>query len=209
MGVVNLSVRLAPGSHGKHRGKDVEIKAILGPDKLLLFDHSRMESYTAGCAEFEPNSVQATVEQVAIHDETREWKIAEARFAVIEPLVCNGQRRLNSREVKARAEWGGVHPVTVYNWMRSYWDAAGALSGLRPRWKVRGARGRRLDPVADSLMVSAINDLYLKGQQRTIASVHRSLKEICFAAGISCPHYMTVRDRIRAIPSRERPSETF
>jgi len=201
-------VALKPGTKGSHNGKDVEVLRTVGPDKILIVGKKASEPQLISVEHFKVEQQDGVGTAPAIHDHHPDWDEAERRFAIIEPLVepgRSGSTRTNE-EVRERALLAQVHPTTIYRWIRDYECAGNRPSGLKPRTKNRGSRKPLLDPVVEAILVSAIQDLYLNKQQRSMIRTYKGLVERCAAAGLKTPHYNTLRKRINAIPARERLS---
>jgi len=208
--VRNDAVALRRGVKGFYRGRSVEIQGLVGPDKILVVDQATSESHVLTPDQFKIRAgSESKATTPALHDVGKEWDEAERRYAAIEPLVQRSVHgaRVSFEEIKDRAKVAGVHFTTVYRWIRDYENAGNRPSGLKPRIKNRGPRKKLLDPVVESLVTSAIQDLYLDRQQRTMKSTYEGVGERCRAAGVPTPHYNTVRKRILAIPEREKLSK--
>jgi putative transposase len=207
LNVNQRSVVLRKGAKGTYLGQAVEIKGILGPNKILIFDIVAKTTQIVTLDKFEPSLESKTVAAPsAIHDESTDWDTADRRFEIIEPLVNrpDGAPRVTSAEVKERAAIAGRHYTTIYRWKSIYENGGEVPSTLKPKFKSRGGRGHKLDTVMEAIVTATINDLYKDRQQRTIKSTYRGLLERCRAAGLTAPCYNTLRMRIAEIPKREQ-----
>ena len=200
-----LTSSLRVGTQGEFHGVSVEIIAILGPDSIQILDRQSMNAQVISVEHFRlAHDPEAPI--APIHDDSREWASAEKRYEIIAPLIAVVQdhARLTLADVKARAALAGVHYTTVYKWLRQYEDAGGVPSGLKPRLKARGNREVKLDNVVDAILRSTIKEVYLNKQRPSIKGTYRELVTRCRAAGLTTPHYNTLRRRIAQLPERQK-----
>jgi putative transposase len=130
-----------------------------------------------------------------------DWRIAQARLAVIRPLLHTHQR--TAAMVQHQAEQGGVHIVTVYRWLERY-ETTGQLSALLPG-KRGGGRGQsRLAPEVNVLLQATIEEYYLTTQKRSVQATAAEVQRRCRHAGLPPPHLNTVRARIAQVSKQER-----
>ena len=129
-----------------------------------------------------------------------DWRIAQARYAAIKPLI---ERITYGRaDVAARAKDTGHDTATLYRWMKRY-NAFQNPTALIP--KVRGWRSgnHRLDREAEKVIDEVIKGFYLTVQrprpQKAVIEVQRR----CHERGIAPPSPSTVRARIARLTEKE------
>jgi len=122
-----------------------------------------------------------------------DWQRAQARFAVIRPLIEQGT--YTRREVQARAEHAGYATATLYRWLSRY-QRLGTLSALVSH-KPGGAQGQtRLTPEVNTIVDMTIEDIYLNQQKPSIRHTALEVERRCRDTGLPPPHPNTVRHRI-------------
>jgi len=133
------------------------------------------------------------VERNPHHVSDADWQQAQARFAVIQPLVEQGH--YSRTEVQARAQATGYGTATLYRWLRQY-QRSGVASALvsNKRGPARGQR--RLCPEVNVIIDTTIQETYLSGQKPSMRRTALEIERCCRNAGLLPPHPNTVRHRI-------------
>jgi putative transposase len=122
-----------------------------------------------------------------------DWQRAQARFAVIRPLIEQGT--YTRREVQARAGHTGYATATLYRWLRRY-QRSGNLSALVSN-KPGGVQGQtRLTAEVNTIVDMTIEDTYLHQQKPSIRRTALEVERRCRNTGLLPPHPNTVRHRI-------------
>lgn len=192
---------LAPGSIVFVQGRTYEIKHLLGVDRLLASDTEtkaleqfRIDQLAAvGPEDGNAASVPRPPEEYS----EKQWRDAESRLAVIQPLLQNPHRtRADAERVAATAD---VNVATIYEWMRLYRDS-GHLSSLIPAKRGRKKGNRKLPKEAEKIVEAAISEVLLTKQKHKAQVVVEAVQERCRIAKIPAPHPNTVRNRIREQP---------
>lgn len=127
------------------------------------------------------------------------WRVAEARYAAIHPLLQVDRR--TATMVKQRAEEVGVHMVTLYRWLEHYL-AAGQLSALVAPRPAGGHGKSRLTAAVETLVDATIEEHYLTARQPSVPATYNELRRRCQQAGVVPPHVNTLRARIERIAHR-------
>lgn len=129
--------------------------------------------------------------------------IAIKRYKLIEQLL---HKETTIEEVKQVAKTAGVHPVTIYRWIKRY-NTYG-LAGLADYSNKRGNRKLRLLPEQEEIIENMIRIYYLTPQKLSIKAVYEKIVHECKKRHIDIPHYNTIRNRIKSmdkkIVSRDR-----
>lgn len=129
------------------------------------------------------------------------WRIAQQRFAAIQPLL--GKFQIGRNEVKRRAREVGVDPATLYRWLQLY-NAYGVVTALIPRKRGWKEGKSRLSRDVEQIVEQTIKDYYLTDQRSTTKKTITEIKRRCNERGIKPPNHMTIRARLAKIPDRER-----
>lgn len=130
-----------------------------------------------------------------------EWQFARERLKIIEPLLSRKVSGAAAAEEIAKQAGYGV--ATIYRWVRAFKNS-GLLSALlsdKPGWTTGKWRS---NPEVEAIIKDQINSYYLTDQKRSIASLTKEIQRLCVNAGLSKPHWETVKRRIDAIDERER-----
>lgn len=129
-----------------------------------------------------------------------DWRIAQARYEAIRPLLGADQSRT---AVEARAAEVDVNPATLYRWLSRYrsMDAVSALIPFKRGWR----RGNyRIGEAAEGVIREVIKDFYLKPERPSSQKVVREVHRICDKRHIDQPSPTAIRARIARIPEYER-----
>lgn len=126
------------------------------------------------------------------------WEAARKRFQAIEPLL--GLKRRTAAMVQARAKEIGGSRSKLYRWLNAY-EKSGLMSSLLPAWP-SGPTTKKLGEQTEKIVDEMIKEHYLTQRRCRITKVHREVKDRCKKAGLTPPHYNTLRKRVRHIPER-------
>src|SRR5688500_20169714 len=96
-----------------------------------------------------------------------DWQRAHARFAVIRPLLEQGN--YSRREVEARAHDTGYGPATLYRWLAQY-QRSGYLSALIPNPPGLAQGLHLLRPEVNIIVEATIDDTCLSDSNPYILS---------------------------------------
>lgn len=129
-----------------------------------------------------------------------DWKTAQHRYTVIQPLLK--LPIYGRKDVEARAEEMSVNTATIYRWLKLY-IPYGHIIALVPRKRGRNTGSWQIEFEREKLLSTVINDYYLTKQrpsiQATVVEVERQAK----VRGVKPPSASTVRKRIMAIPEKD------
>jgi putative transposase len=129
-----------------------------------------------------------------------DWKIAEQRFAVIEPLLNSISP--GRHEVEKRAKEAGIDVATLYRWLKKY-KAIGVISALIPKKRGWKEGGSRVSASTEEVIESVIKDFYLTSQRQTVAKTVDEVDRCCQLRGIVAPNPSSIRDRLAKITEKE------
>ena len=165
---------------------------VEGHTRLLPIEDLRPAPATDRETTLQPRALEYISEE--------EWKVAQARYEAIEPLLQDPER--SRQAVQARAAETGHDTATLYRWIKHY-SAFADLTALIPRkggWK-KGKK--RLEPGAEKVIADVIDEFYLKKR----LSVEKTIIEVrsqCRGKSFPRPAASTIRARIARIPERDR-----
>jgi len=130
-----------------------------------------------------------------------DWQRAQARFAVIRPLIEQGTS--SRHEVQTRAEHTGYATATLYRWLSRY-QRSGSLSALVVH-KPGVIQGQALLlPEVNTIVDMTIEDTYLNQQKTSIRRTALEVERRCRDTGLPPPHPNTVRHRILQLSAHRK-----
>ncbi|MBB2777837.1 UNVERIFIED_ORG: putative transposase [Comamonas terrigena] len=130
-----------------------------------------------------------------------DWRVAQTRFAAIEPLLAS--KSPTRAAVEARAQELGVGTATLYRWISRY-RSLDAVSGLVPSKRGWQYGKGRISKSVQLLIEDVINTYYLTPERPTAEKVVREVQRICGEKNMQAPSATAVRQRIERIPEVER-----
>jgi putative transposase len=156
-------IRVVPGGLTSYRGRPCTVIAVLDLREALVRDHGSGQTLRVSLDQLGPalpqdgsRGVTAACDLATVDDQ--DWKEAQRRLALIQPLLRSANRTLEA--VRARAREGGVHPVTLYRWMARF-EAEGKVSALLPSRPNGGRPKGRLEAGVEALTQVTIQEVYL------------------------------------------------
>ncbi|MFL6335358.1 MAG: Mu transposase C-terminal domain-containing protein [Pyrinomonadaceae bacterium] len=207
---MSSSIQIAPGVSVSCRGRRLRIKRILDLETVLAADEA-----TGGLERFFIGDLTPADEMDAATDETEgadtdtevmsvdkpDWEEANRRYALIEPLLKAARPTREMVEEQARA--GGVHPGTIYRWIKAF-RTTEHVSVLLPNKRGFKEGSIRLSQEVDAIVRATIEDFYLHKRKRSVSKTCEEVENRCRNAGLDPPHPNTVRNRIKAISEKEK-----
>jgi putative transposase len=198
-------IKIEAGSQVSDGARAYRVSHIISTDSVIAVDLATNESHKLPVETLKLVVEQADGKPAADRDildySEEEWAVGQRRFKAIECLLDNP---LRSREETARiAKEHGVHVGTLYRWFALYTNA-GHVSALVP-----SKRGRKVgtvllkDPI-ETIVQSAIEEIYLTKQRSSAQEVIDEVKRRCRLAKVAPPHPNTIRNRVNRIPNKER-----
>ena len=128
-----------------------------------------------------------------------QWECAKKRLDIITPLL---HKNRTTEETMKAAEANGIHPSTIFRWLKSY-EESELLSVLIPRYSNRGGKGKtRIREESELIMHKVIEELYLHKQKLTPKQVYFEIKRRCNNAKVDIPHENTLRNRIKQLSEK-------
>lgn len=124
-------------------------------------------------------------------------QVARERYEYIKPLLFIHQR--TRAMVAAQADTVGVHPNTLYKWIRRYEDSRFLTALVPGRRKDKGTK--KLSEDVEKIIREVIESDYLTRQKKSPAKVCREVERRCRESNLKPPHPNTVRNRLKAIPA--------
>jgi putative transposase len=122
-----------------------------------------------------------------------EWAEAQTRLEVIKPLLAEPLRTRSM--VESIAEQRGVHPATVYKWMKSY-QLSGHVAALVPSKRGRKVGARLLSDEIEEVIQDAIKKIYLNKERGTTVDVAEEVTRQCRVLKLRPPNHNSIRLRI-------------
>jgi len=129
------------------------------------------------------------------------WQRARLRTEVIGRLAA--REVVKSSAADAAAAELGISRRQVYVLIGRFRAGSGLVTDLVPGRSSGGAGGSRLDERVEAIVRELVRTRFLTRQKRSVAAVHREVRQACLAAGLPVPARNTVASRI----TRLRPVE--
>lgn len=142
-------------------------------------------------------SFQVTGEKILPDYDESEWKEAQRRMNAIKDLIDDPMR--SHLQVQTIAKREGVHPATLYRWMKLFMEA-GHVSALVPTRRGRKHGTRMLETAVEAIIETAIEKTHLHKQMVSPQTVIDEVLRLCRLAKVVPPHPNTVRMRLRRLP---------
>lgn len=202
---------IAKGELVNHNGQEYVVLKIIDLAKVLAQNIASKSTEVLEIKGLTPWVVkQGDVTEIKDIDLSRipeeEWQFARERLKIIEPLLS--RKAWGSAAVEEIARKSGYGVATIYRWVKTYKNS-GLLSSLlsdKAGWKT----GKwRLNEQVEAIIKDRIENYYLTDQRRSVANTTEEIQRLCVNAGLSKPHWMTVKRRIDAIDERERYEKRF
>jgi len=197
---MEASFALKPGQPVVCAGRLYDITHVDSLESVLAKDRESGEVRRLRVSELSPPEGPKTdeppVSLVNVPEEL--WETARQRFKAIESLL--GLKRRTAAMVEARAKEVGSSRSNLYRWLDAY-EKSGLLSSLLPD-PPGGPTDKKLAKEIEVIVEATIKEVYLTQRRCRIKKVYNEIKDRCKKAGLSPPHYNTVRKRIRSIPER-------
>lgn len=147
----------------------------------------------------DPESKNSYVDLHEIAD--TQWKIAETRFAAIQPLINNPFA--GRKDVEARAKEIDVNPATLYRWLKRY-RGYGSTSALLPMQRGWSEGKSRLPTETVEIIENVIQDFYLTNQRATPSQTVIEVLRICNEKEIPAPSPSAIRYRISRVAEKDQ-----
>lgn len=147
----------------------------------------------------DPDSQKTYVDLNDIADE--QWRIAESRFAAIQPLINNPSA--GRKDVEERAKEVNVNTATLYRWLNRY-KGSGTTSALLPMQRGWSQGKARLPTETIEIIDDVIRDFYLTSQRATPSQTVVEVLRICNEKKITPPSSFTIRHRISLVAEKDR-----
>jgi putative transposase len=127
------------------------------------------------------------------------WETIMYRYDIIAPIL----QEKNDVPIIAIAKQTGIARATIYRWLMKY-KQTGAMTSLLDDDNSRNADKYQLADEVEEIIKIAIKNRYLKQQKLSISKIHREVGIACKAAGLTIPHYTTIRKRIHKVSDEEK-----
>lgn len=198
---LNLSI----GAEVLFQGQPYTIKAHLSLITFVLVSKTTGEETTADLSAISvinhviPHLPIIDQGTIRLSDDT--WKEAERRASVIRPLA--DMSVVPTSIANEAAEKLNLSQRTIYILVRRFRESGGLLTSIAPNVSSGGRGKSRLPPLIDQIITMTINELYLSKQKHTAENVAHEVRRRCMRAKLNPPSFNTVRERIRALSTRE------
>jgi len=197
-------ITLSIGSEIIYQKQPHVIKAYLSLTTLLLINKITAEEVVAGLSSIsavDSSASTSLVETGTVRLSDKLWQEAERRAILIRPLAT--MPIVPATLAQKVATELSISQRTIYRLINRLRQSGGLLTSLAPTYSSGGRGKSRLLPVVEQIITMTINDMWLSKQKRTAEDVAQEIKRRCIRANQEPPSFNTVRDRIRALSTRE------
>lgn len=191
-----------PGVVVGHQGENHVVLTVLDASNVLIKNLNTHETVKAQTSSItgkieENHNIENRPDLVVIPDS--DWKIAQERFEIIQPLLNSATYKRKAKDVKEIAQKHNLGTATLYRWIQTY-ESTGLITSLLRKGRNDKGRGR-INNELERIITKAIDKHYLKTQKPSIRSVCDVVETACRQKGITPPHPNTVRNRISSLPA--------
>jgi putative transposase len=204
---MNAGIKVRPGLAVLAEGRRYQVEQVVDLESVLARDLETGDTRRLRFTQLVPAPPWTTEEDMATAEpdpqqvSEAEWQRAQARFAVIRPLIEQGT--YSRSEVQARARHTGYATATLYRWVSRY-QRSGCLSALVSN-KPGVAQGQPLLlPAVNTIVDMTIEDTYLHQQKPSIRRTALEVERRCRHTGLPPPHHNTVRHRIVQLSTHQK-----
>lgn len=204
---MHAGIKVRPGLAVMAEGRRYQVEQVVDLESVLARDLETGETRRLRFNQLIPappvttEADRATAEPDPQQVSEAEWQRAQARFAVIRPLIEQGA--YSRREVQAQARHTGYAAATLYRWLSRY-QRSGCLSALVAT-KPGGVPGQvRLLPEVNTIVDMTIADTYLNQQKPSIRRTALEVERRCHNSSLPPPHPNTVRYRILQLSTYQK-----
>ena len=206
MTLARQTLSLDIGSIVSCRGRDWRVTHVPGPDHVLAQEvetgsRDRLTVQEILDEASSPPDIRQTevAERPDLSEFTDEqWAEATRRYKIIETLV--DKEGLSRSDVTETAKRSGNSASTLYRWIGDY-RTTRQISALIPARRGPKKGTRRLDPNAEIVIRTVIEDTLLTKQRRKASTAIVEIRKRCRSAGIAPPPESTIRRRFAEIPA--------
>jgi|26BtaG_2_1085354.scaffolds.fasta_scaffold00917_7 putative transposase len=143
------------------------------------------------------NNVFINIDAESISDS--DWKKAQHKHLIIEPLLCLNKDGNLLEKVENRAKEYNVSGRTIRRWIDAY-KSTGSIASLLEKKRGWDKEKVRLDYATDTLIKKVINDFYLTPQRPTVQATIRRVHKLCYEKECEKPSGKSIRYRINQLP---------
>ncbi|MDP1666115.1 MAG: DDE-type integrase/transposase/recombinase [Methylobacter sp.] len=149
------------------------------------------------------STIESNLQAVASQDideiASKDWKIATERYEAIKPLLVEGG--VPKKVVRERAQELGVGVATLYRWIQKF-KGMDVLTALIPQQRGYKKGKNRLSQIAETIIESVINEIFLKNQRSTQKKVILEVERRCHQKQITPPSNYAIRARIAKLSDK-------
>lgn len=198
-------ITLSIGSEILYQKQSHTIKAYLSLSSLLLLNSitgAEIVADLSSISSIENESTKtALVENGTARLPEKLWQEAERRATLIRPLAAMPIiPAMLAQDVAIKLS---LSQRTIYRLIQRFRESGGLLTSLATNPSSGGRGKSRLPQIVEQIITMTIKEIWLSKQKHTAEDVAQEIKRRCIRANQEPPSFNTVRDRIRALSTRE------
>lgn len=201
---MNNDIALSIGSEILYQEQPHTIKAYLSITSLLLINKITNTEVVADLSSISMENESSStplIEHGTVRLPDTLWQEAERRAALIRPLAA--MPFVSAMLAQDVAMELSLSQRTVYRLIQRFRESGGLLTSLTPT-PPSGGRGKsRLPLLVEQIITMTIKEMWLSKQKYTAENVAQEIKRRCVRANLEPPSFNTVRDRIRALSTKQ------
>lgn len=203
----NSYVTLQQGSSVYHNHEQFIVVQLISLEHILAENVQTHEIKRLKISEVTTNRGESQTYKTSVIDAIldKDWKIAQERLAIIQPLVHKPGR--TKVDVESIAEKHKLHINTIYKWLQLY-EPNSLLTSLAPKTR-KDAGAKKLTDKVEAIISACIEEEYLTKQRKSVLAVYNVIALQCRQANLTVPHPNTVRNRVKVLSEQVRVARRF
>lgn len=202
MSKINAVLKIIVGKEFLYNGRRCTVRQIIDLETVLVFDNLKREALTANIHELQSISSGSPFKELESINNA-DWGKAQFRFDAIKPLLELKPR--TRADVEHRALELNTDTVTLYRWIKQF-EESGVLTGLATKKRL-DAGTTKLGDELEAIISTAIDEVYLTTQRKSVQKVHLAVQRACFEKNLQPPHINTLRNRIDKLSHQHKVSK--
>lgn len=132
----------------------------------------------------------------------KDWGRAQAKYAVIEPILRGDEAYDRGYGIAKRAEECGICTRTLQRWLSNY-KKTNSIASLIDRKRGWQEGKRRIDIVQENIIDQVIREFYLTIQRPTVQAAIQEVFKQCHIKGVTKPSKNAIRYQINKISEKD------
>lgn len=203
----NSYVTLQQGSSVYYNNEHFVVVQLISLEHILAENVQTHEIKRLKISEITTTSSDSETHKTSVIDAIldEDWRVAQERMAIIQPLVHKPGR--TKADVEAVAKKHQLHINTIYKWLQLY-EPNSLLTSLTPKTR-KDAGTKKLADEVEAIISACIEEEYLSKQRKSVSTLYNVVALQCRQANLTAPHPNTVRNRVKVLSEQLRVARRF